>query len=377
MSRLVRYLLGFILLASIVYGAWWWLANMERRPMATPRQTPEAASNPMLAASLFLETQGIKTHTVDMMAEGATQLHSTSVLLLPYRSLRQGDQDTAAIWRWVEQGGVLITGALRLDEDDDDDEDPLLGPLAIRGNSPVETKDQSGRVRPPGSSRSLAVETNYADRVSQSVNAVAPAWQDQSGEYLRAFPVGQGQVVVLGDTDWFANNWLQQRDHAELLWRLVQLNGPPSQVLIVSSLKMPRWYVRFWQRSPLGWVVLPLLLVLLFWRAIVRFGPMLPEPDASRRALLEHIDASGRWLWRMDGGPFRLLQSARLALRQRMAARMPEWARLPPQDLAQRVARRFKLPADQVDRALNLPVNKDPHDFTSRLRILQFLRKKI
>lgn len=374
MSRTARYFLWGVLLMAVVYGAWWWLTNMERRPVAMPRQTPEAAANPMLAAGLFLEKQGIKTRTVDMMAEGSSQLASASVLLLPYRSLRQGDKDSAAIWRWVENGGVLITGALRLKDDEDD---PLLEPLGIERNTPVKTQDKAGSVKPPGSPRALAVETHYADRVQQTEDAQLPAWQDQSGEYLRAFSVGRGQVVVLGDPDWFTNKWLQQRDHAELLWRLVQLNGPPSQVLIVSSLKMPRWYVLFWKKTPLGWVVLPLLLGLLFWRAVVRFGPLLPEPDPSRRSLLEHIDASGRWLWRQEGGAFRLLQAARLALRQRMLARMPEWARLPQYELAQRVARRFKLSVDEVDRALNRPVSQNPHDFASRLRILQFLRKKL
>lgn len=374
MTRPVRYLLWFIAVAVAVYGVWWWLTNMERRPVAMPRQTPEAAANPMLAAGLFLEKQGLKTRTVDMMAEGTAQLASASVLLLPYRSLRQGDKDAAAIRSWVENGGVLITGALRLK---DEESDPLLDAFAIRRDTPVKTQDKAGSVQPPGSPRVLAIETHYADRVRQLPDAVAPLWQDQSGEYLRAFAVGRGQIVVLGDPDWFSNKWLQQRDHAELLWRLVELNGPPSQVLIVSSLKMPRWYVLFWKKTPLGWVVLPLLLGLLLWRAVLRFGPLLPEPDLSRRSLLEHIDASGRWLWRQEGGAFRLLQAARLALRQRMLARMPEWARLPQHELAQRVARRFKLSADEVDRALNKPVSQNPHDFASRLRILQFLRKKL
>lgn len=375
MSRLVRYFLLLLLLVCVAYAAWWWFANMERRTVASPRSTPETASNPMLAAGLFLEKQGIKTRTVDMLAEGTGQLPPGGVLLLPYRSQRQKSKDVAAIWKWVENGGVLITGALKLDDKEGDD--PLLGALAIRKQTPAKSKDQTGSVQPPGSPRELAIETRSADRVRQAAGAVEPVWQDKGGEYLRAFAVGQGQIVVLGDTDWFTNNWLQHRDHAELLWRLVQLNGAPSQVLIVSSMKMPRWYVLFWKKTPLGWVVLPLLLVLLLWRAVVRFGPLLPEPDTSRRALMEHIDASGRWLWRTEGGAFRLLQAARLALRQRMAGRMPEWARLPPQELAQRVARRFKLSVDEVDRALNRPVNKDPHDFTARLRILQLLRKKL
>ena len=374
MSRLARYFLGSIALLVAAYSAWWWLSNMEQRPTATSRQTPAAAANPMLAAELFLEKQGIKTRTVDMQADGTAQLQSAGVMLLPYRSLRQNDKDTAAIWRWVENGGVLITSALQLDEDN---EDPLLEPLAIERLTPVKTEGKVGSVQAPGSPRTLAFETHSADRVQQAENAPVPIWQDQSGEYLRAFAIGRGQIVVLGDPDWFSNNWLQHRDHAELLWRLVQLNGPSSQVLIVRSVNMPRWYVLFWQRAPLGWVVLPLLLALLFWRGVVRFGPLLPEPDLARRALLEHIDACGRWLWRTEGGPFRLLQAARIALRQRMAVRMPEWGRLPPQELAKRVARRFNLSADDVDRALNHPVSKSPHDFTARLRILQFLRKNL
>lgn len=373
MSQPVKLLLGAMLLALTSYTCWWWLNNMERRSVAVPRQSAEAGHNPLLAAGWFLEKQGIRVRTVDMVAENLASLSQADVLLLPYRSAQQPAREITTLWRWVLDGGVLITGTLR----QKDGEDPLLLRLGVTRESGQKTKDAPGHVQPPGSSRQLTFETNFAGRLRQTAESSFARWQDQGGEYLRAFAVGKGQIVVVGETDWFSNRGLQKRDHAELLWRLVLLKGEPRQVLIVSLLKMPPWYIRFWKKTPLGWLSLALLLTLLFWHAVRRFGPIRPEADPSRRSLLEHIDACGRWFWHVDGGPFRLLQAARLALRQRMLARMPEWTRLPPQELAKRLARRFNLSTAEVDRALNQPVRKNPHDFTARLRILQFLRKKL
>jgi hypothetical protein len=79
------------------------------------------------------------------------------------------------------------------------------------------------------------------------------------------------------------------------------------------------------------------LLVCWLWAASRRFGPALPAPRSQRRSLVEHIGASGRFLWREARGTA-LYEAVLDELRQRNRLRHPAWAELPVEEMAQRAA---------------------------------------
>lgn len=108
---------------------------------------------------------------------------------------------------------------------------------------------------------------------------------------------GLGRVTVFDTLLIFNNQRIDDADHAELLHRLVLQAGTDADVLFMRRLPggFGDWLVeKAWR--PL--LALAALVLLALWAGIPRFGPVLPDPPAARRRLLDHLRASGRLLWK-------------------------------------------------------------------------------
>ena len=108
------------------------------------------------------------------------------------------------------------------------------------------------------------------------------------------FPMGRGRVTVLPSLRFLRNSAISENDHAELGWRLASTSVP---ALLFVRLTSPG--IMEWLASDAWPALLAAALLLLLWlaRIIPRFGPLEPDPPPVRRSLLEHIVASGRFLW--------------------------------------------------------------------------------
>jgi len=137
---------------------------------------------------------------------------------------------------------------------------------------------------------------------------------------------------------------------------------------------MPAWYELLWQNFPFALTVFGIGMVLLLWRAVMRFGPILPDPNFERRSLLEHIDASGRWLWLMPGGPEVLLAASRASLRQLLQRRAPELQGLSIDEQLERLAEKTKMDVASLRSAWMEGVARHPQEFTLQIKTLQQLR---
>lgn len=224
----------------------------------------------------------------------------------------------------------------------------------------------------PGTTHTLELETDMNALVALA-GAPAPLWTDVENTSVRVFGEGKGRVVMLA-TDYFDNGSLQKKDHAELLLALTAMPGAASHVTIVKFLDMQPWWQLLWDRFYMLMLGACALLVLGMWAALRRFGPLLPEPAGVRRSLMEHIDASGAWLWKADGGKQVLLDAARaetLALVQRRA---PAMMRLPAADLTTALATAAGLSPVDVHDALYADAASHQQQFTRQIRTLQTLR---
>jgi hypothetical protein len=197
-----------------------------------------------------------------------------------------------------------------------------------------------------------------------------------TGSPALRFELGSGRVFVFTDLGGFTNRRIAKRDHAELLWELVKerpargriwlLRGDPS-VGLLSWLAHHAW---------MALVSLGALVAVLYWKAARRFGPLLPEPDPARRSLLEHVDASGRFLWQ-EGAGDRLVRATRAALMARIERTHPAWAQLPMPLLHAQLAEFSQLPEEQLFRALFEDHYASPADFAATIRILEHMRKRL
>ena len=100
-----------------------------------------------------------------------------------------------------------------------------------------------------------------------------------------------------------------------------------------------------------------------------------PDPPRDRRSLLEHIEAAGDLLLRVDRSED-LAQAARAALLRRVEVREPETAKLPPAGLVQRLAAVAKISPKRVDAALNGAIT-GPADLVTTVQTLEIVRRSL
>lgn len=190
---------------------------------------------------------------------------------------------------------------------------------------------------------------------------------------VRIYAQGKGRVVMLA-TNYFNNQALPLYDHAELLLHLTHL-APGGHVQLVRMLATVPWYAALWNGFPLLIVSLAAALLLWLWRAVRRFGPMLPDPLPRRRALMEHVNASGRWLWQSPAGRIALLEATRSAALAAVGRRAPELLRLAPDEQCRQLADACRLAPGQLDAALHGAAPSLPADFTRHISTLHTLRE--
>lgn len=263
---------------------------------------------------------------------------------------------------------------------------PPCSQAAIAARAASKAKDGAasaplGDCVPPPARRRLALPgTGYWIELDAGRNtlvsvagAVTPLWSDEHGETVRTFAEGKGRIVMLSH-DFFDSRVLQRHDHAELLLALAALNPAARQVTLIQHLNMLPWYQALWVHYQALLISLAVCVLLCLWAAVRRFGPMLPQPAIERRSLMEHIDASGAWLWKAAGGRQLLLDAAREETLALVRRRAPKLARLPPAQLGEALARLAGLNEQHVMQALQHEAAPQVAGFTRQIRTLQELR---
>lgn len=391
--KLPGILISALLLIITLAISIWWFMTMERKPEWEWR-APSAAvhEQPLLLAARFLEKNGLKVRQIPDLSTHQHELPQAGVIVLPWRNSSLARSDHDALMRWVKAGGVLFTSTGGRDYDDDDklidprESDQLLRELDLQhaeyknSSDEHETDDEEttsiALLSLPGVAHALEIDTELLDALQPG--KVSPAWSDETGPYLLAYRHGRGWIVLTsGIQHLLTNGSLQQRDHAELLWHVSRLAGPSANVWLVSGQSNLPWYTLLWMKLPWPLLGLALLLPLALWRASCRFGPLLPTEASPRRAILEHIDGSARWLWQREAGRHHLLLTVRQALRLRIANRLPELSRLPDHELIRVLSLRYEVPATALEQALTGRCPSHPAQFTARIALLQSLRNRL
>lgn len=181
---------------------------------------------------------------------------------------------------------------------------------------------------------------------------------DQAGKGLvfARVPEGKGVVSVLGDMDILSGNHLKNAPEQQFARRLLAPNFGRGHSYLLYELIGNSFWVNLFVR---GWpALLASLLLILGWMAVrsERLGPLAPAPAAHRRALLEHIQAVGEFLFRRDGGRS-LHQLACEAVRARLHRSDPASTMLNDQELYAWLAQRSRLEPSHIEHAFRSPAN--------------------
>jgi hypothetical protein len=414
-------LLGLLVIAA---GTWWWFDTMEKRWTSFEMQSDAANTNTMLAATRLLTQHKQTVTNKSTLAEATLTTLPDGTLFLAANGGIITSEQTTQLLEWIRRGNTLIftpkwSGRLRTTEcgqaageitrDDEDeadlfDSDPFGAYLGValenvtRGKDKSKAKDKEkdpdeedeglldkilkktskwepclAKLTLPDTGYPLQLDVSHTV-LSQSEKSAQPVISDETREAVHVYAEGKGQIVAIA-TNYFTNHQLNLLDNAELLLSLVQLNRNASNVLIIEHLDMPTWYQALWWNFKYVLISLGCGLLLLLWMGVRRFGPVLPEPNLERRSLMEHIDASGRWLWKVPGGRAILLAASRELLNRTLLRKAPELQRMQPNERAEVMTQHTKLPMTRILDAIDGPPYKHPFDFTQQIQTLHQLRK--
>ena len=135
---------------------------------------------------------------------------------------------------------------------------------------------------------------------------------------------GRGRVTLLSDPGLFDNRRLADHDHADFLWALLQHN-PGGAVWLQYRRLTPALAQLLWQHAWMPLLGLTLTLLAALWHYSRRLGPVLAPRASEPRRLVDHLQASSRFLWRHGAGPM-LLHAARQFVQRRRVGAPPDAA---------------------------------------------------
>ncbi len=400
---------GLVLIA-LALAVKWFLDNNERREIEIPiGYKGEARSNSLLAARRFLKGMGIEAESIDSLLQvDSLPAGNNDVMVLAIRRDTLSPQRSEELLDWVSAGGHLVMlPKWGFDYDDNEVEDDILSKLSISAHNidyieedMEETENEVDHdeemleseaefefdyeyydsslldVSFPGEDNIVQVEYDQFQRLEYQHITPDFIIDDVYGIRLLHLRHGAGAVTVSTDLS-FLDNWnIQEYNHARFFWHLVHLSGIPEKVWLAHNDDMPPLWKWLWQH--LHYLLTTLALLLFFWLLGIarRFGPIKREPPPQRRRILEHIEASGHFLWTQKQ-PDRLMSGLQRALNKRIAALHPGWSVYDQEEKEALLASITNVAEQDVMNLLHKPSMNTAQEFTRSVQRLEAIRKSL
>ncbi len=369
-------------------GVIWFLSTHEQvTEQAWTGFRGEARRNPWLAAQRLVGHFDKAVKELRTLPE-VRNLPSHATLIVPKAHHTITGHLRDEIIGWVRQGGYLIVEAEYPQVDD-----PLTEAFGVERYN-IESEDDEREVE----------EAEHNGRANFTIitlpNAVKPArvWLDRFmsvdasdawyradgkyGAYLLAKRSGRGAVTVINDLDFARNNAIGKLDHAQFILDLVNLreklisddnlSPPTDEKLILFFNKPGKPSLLVWLRenawAPLAGAAVALLFWL--WQTVPRFGPIMPDIERHRRRLLDHLRASGRFLW-SNGHATRLLEASRDACVRQVARSLPHFLSTPAEARPELLIHALGVTQEQAQRILQPQKGGKMLQFWQTIRLYQ------
>ena len=302
------------LLALLLVGglALWLSQHLVQRDEETYAGYGEAAQrNPLYAAERLLTRLGRTVHSVRRLNDVSDPLDPADTVLLALPTYALSAADSQRLLEWAQQGGHLIIG-VQHEQEPGQGLDHLLNALQVRSHRVEATTSDPEPVTVNDAALPLQVRFQSDLRLND-----AP-W--------RSIRRGRGRVTLLSDPGLFDNSRLADHDHADFLWALLQHN-PGGAIWLQYRRLTPALAQLLWQRAWMPLLGLILTLLAALWHYSRRLGPLLTPRASEPRRLVDHLQASSRFLWRHGAGPM-LLHAARQFVQRRRVGAPPDVAML-------------------------------------------------
>ena len=320
----------------------------------------KARDNPLLAAEKLLQRMGARVKNT----QSFSLLEKQDILILINPSLTEVEEQQLDVW--MQSGGHLMITSNDL------------------SNLNITHHTHNRHLIPPyktipiiwnNKSLTVAFHSDYSIERKHYFSIIKNI-KSQYGTHFLSFESGAGLISVFSDMDFMTNHHIDTYDHAYFLWALVEETkgtiwlGTPTNVI---NTVPPSLWQTLWM------VILSASLLVLFWVWHVsrRFGSVFPPPSRHHRRLLEHVEASGHFLWRHKNAHI-LLDSARQTLLTHIAFAYPEWNGLSPSELNQALSQITDIKVNDIDTALHIQhTSQHAYTFTHHIKILSKIRAKL
>jgi len=380
-------IISFIIISILVLIASWFYKNFNYITETVEiGYQGEARQNPLLAAERFLERMGTSVESRILYKNDILSwdffewtLNREDTLILRRNRPDFTESQKSLLFKWLKTGGHLIIEAEK--------DDALLKKFRITLSKTDLDNNEPDEATPisfdwQGYPLQVSFNQNYDLKpFYEPITKIS----DKFGTYALFYYFSQGYVTILSDLTFIENHQIGEYDNAQFFWHLLNSERAATRVFIFynptidgseSKHEIPSLWQLLW--TNLGAVIISTLLLLLFWLWAIsrRFGSLLPEPPRARRRLLEHLEASGQFLWKQDQAVM-LLTTAQQVLLKRLESVHPDWTRLSRRQLSQQLAQISGMSANEIEMALQKTKPKTELVFTQNIQVLTKIRKML
>ena len=364
----IGFIVVIIVLLLVALPRIWFWRNFDRVPIERVEgATAEARRNPLLGGARLLEGFGKEVASLPNLLE-APDVDGTLFLTASRRKLR--DTLIEDLNTWVYHGGHLIVVA---PSEDERDKDRILKSWNVTGREYVSGDDSAIDVQVDGWDKSLTVQFFYAFHLNDQDDLPDGRVESSDGIHALTSSQGAGLVTVLSDHTFATNAYIDEYDNAAFLWHLVSLNQG-RHVWLVRGADAPSLWDYLRERAWMVMASMAILIVVVIWSSCRRFGPLIPNEPLRRRRLLEHIEASGRFLWRYRQSE-ELLHAVQASLMRSLEFRHPGWAA--SDDLHRKLAQASGFTQKDIMMALTQREVREEHAFTQTVKTLELIRNRL
>lgn len=302
----IAIIVGIILalcLSAILYQNLRWVKETITIPPSV-----KVTSNPYYTAEQLLLKSGYETDRIsDTLA--LERLPKKSTLVLFNTSLLKEPTQKTRLMNWVKAGGHLVLApredgnSIRLqelfdiyvdneydsDEEDDDEEPEESKATETKPNEKAASQsaltinfERDSMLVDAGDTTRFYLDTQAAESVSDP--------KDEDLEIISRFSFEQGWVTVV-PLELFTNSSIKKYDHAKLWMHIVTLPDRKDTIYLIRYITFPNLISWLIEHALFSLLAFALCILLVLWRYVPRFGPLIPTPPPVRPSLTEHLKA--------------------------------------------------------------------------------------
>ncbi len=357
----------------------------------------EAGKNAFLASQYFLKKFEINSDIAYSLSQ--TKLDKYDTLFIKQQIDFFPPKQLKALLKWVAQGGHLIYVTSKNDENIsylDEKEGSLLIQLNVNihhgytcdkdikleNEQTITTKWQAQGFKLLLNSSSAYFSVNKAEQASPLATNLLHKIEEKCNDeiiknYFLHYQYQQGYISLLTESRIFTNSYIGKYHHAGFLYALLNSHFSTHDVLFIPVLdNFPTLWSLLWDNAWMIIISMACLLLIWLWQNSSRFGSPYPLPTLHRRQLLEHIEASGNYLWHY-GESIILVDAARKNVFKHIFHIQPQWHAFSAEKICNHINQRLSIPIPHIYDALYSKKIENRATFTHVMTTLSKIRKTI